>query len=126
MKKNTSDYPSNKWKKRVRLNYATTHSHLPPSTATHHQPKYIHHHTSPHTNSINISTTVYATHQQLKYIHLHPAPPTDSQIVSTTIHYHPPTAKIYPPLHTTTQNISKKKPFYKKDINPFMTEADVI
>ena len=64
-----------KW---VRLNYATTHHHppsakiySPPSTITHHQPKYIHHHPP------------LAT--------IHPPPPTTTQKMD----YHPAKAKIY-------------------------------
>ena len=58
--------------KRVRLNYGTTHQDPPPSTTTHHQPKYIHQHPLPTTtihatyHQQNISTT---TNHQPKYIH---------------------------------------------------------
>ena len=68
--------------KRVRLNYGTTHQDLPPSTTTHHQPKYIHHHPLPTTT-----------------IHRHPPP-------AKYIHHHKPPAKIYPPLPTTSQRMN--------------------
>ena len=46
-------------KNRIRLNYATTHHELSPSTTTHYQPKYIYHHPTPPTTNQNISTTIY-------------------------------------------------------------------
>ena len=51
----------------VRLNYATTHNDLPPSTTAHHQLKYNHHHPPSPTNNQIISTTI---HQISKLIQL--------------------------------------------------------
>ena len=50
--------------------------HPPPSTTTHHQPKYIHNHSPSLTTSQNISTT---THHHPRYIHQYPPPTTNSQ-----------------------------------------------
>ena len=77
---------------RVRLNYATTHTHPQPSTTTHYQPKYIHQYPSPPTTTLH----------QPKYIHHHPpppakiypshsspSPPTTSHNTSTNTQHHP-------------------------------------
>ena len=60
---------------RVRLNYATTHTHPQPPTTTHHQPKYIHQHPSP-------PAKIYPSHPS-------PSPPTTSHNTSTNTHHHP-------------------------------------
>ena len=63
----------------------TTHQDPPPSTTTHQQPKYTHHDPPP----------PITTQHQSKYIHHQPK----------YIHHHPPSAKIYPPLPTTSQKM---------------------
>ena len=94
--------------------WVTTHHDPTPSTTSQNistnQPPPVKIYSPPPTTSQNIST---ATHQQPKYIHHHlpPAkiypPPltitTTSQNISTTTYYHPPPAKIYSPPTSTTQ-----------------------
>ena len=75
-------------KKKVRLNYATTHHDSPRPTMTHHDPP-------PSTTSQNMSTNT----------HHHPPPSTTTHRQPKSIYHHPPPAKIYPSPPTTTQNI---------------------
>ena len=87
--------------KQVRLNYASTHQDPPPSTTTHHQPKYTHRHPPPPTTSQNISTT----------IHHHPPPPTTSQNISTTTHHQPKYIHHHSP--PPTDNFFIRNPFIR-------------
>ena len=77
--------------------------HSPPSTITHHQPKYIHHNPPPPTTSQNIITTC---HHHPPLAKIYPSPPT-------TTHHQPRYTYQHPPRPTNIQNLFYKKPIYK-------------